>query len=255
MLAIAAGAQLVGGAVKGIRKRKAAKKMQQSAQDAFNKGQADAQSALDFLDQNKYEIPKEIGQNVALAQNELGSSALQSNMEAQADRGLAGQLSSVNRASTSGSDALAAATAVNNAAMGQYNNAAVAGAQERQQDLANLMGARSEMGDYRTTQQNYNVVMPFLQRMELAQGAITNAGNRLAQADSAMFDSAGMAGDMIQGAGSFLGSAFPGASMFGGGGSALMNTANPIQSSALQSMRSTIGNNASAALKKQTRLI
>jgi hypothetical protein len=203
---ISGGSQILGGVVGGIMKNNAAKREYARGRRMYRKGSKQANTLLD--NRPEYKIPEEVQASLNLAQNELGSSALQSGLQTQADRQLANNVSVINRSATSGADALAAL----NKAVGQsqegYNNAAIAGAQERQSDLSNLYNAQSQMGDYHGIQYDQNVNLPFLQRMELAQGKIGAGLSRMGSTGQARLDSAGLFGNAIGATGDLVGSLF-----------------------------------------------
>jgi hypothetical protein len=126
-----------------------------------------------------YQIPDAVNQNVAQSQLELGGkSALQQGMENAANSELSNNVSAVRRFSTSSADALAAASGANAQASARMNDAAAAGAQERGQNLQSLYQARNTLADYKTMQWDMNVNMPFLQRLQFAQGMIAAGQNQ-----------------------------------------------------------------------------
>jgi hypothetical protein len=187
----------VGGAIKGISGNRAAKKAKKSADKMLKKGDKQAAEALAFKEANPFEIPDAVKNSLALAENELGNSTLQTNLERQADAALAGSVSRVERSATSGADALAAISKVYGQSQENYTAAAVAGAQERQGDLNNLYQAQAQLSDYQSIQYDQNINMPYLQRMELAQGRIAGGLNAQGQAMAAKTQAAGNLGEGI----------------------------------------------------------
>lgn len=117
-----------------------------------------------------FEIPQEVRDQYQAAQNEAyGKPAVQQYMEDAADQTLSGNLSAVKRYATSGADALAAATAVNQQAYNDRGQAAIAGAQARQQNMAAMYSAGNLLADYKSMAWDLNVNVPFLQRLQWAQ--------------------------------------------------------------------------------------
>lgn len=120
-----------------------------------------------------YEIPQEVRDNLASAQNEAYSKpAVMQYMEDAAGRQLAGNMSAVRRYATSSADALAAAAGANQGYGDALTNAAVAGAQTRQQNMQNVYNAGNTLADYKSMAWDMNVNQPFLQRMQWAQQMI-----------------------------------------------------------------------------------
>lgn len=123
-----------------------------------------------YAKRTDYQIPDEIKNNVALAQNEaFGKPAVQSYLEENANQKLSGNLSAVRRYATSSADALALASGANTQANMDMNSAAVAGAQQRQQNMQSLYQANSNLGDHRALAWDLNVNVPFLQRLQWSQ--------------------------------------------------------------------------------------
>jgi hypothetical protein len=117
-----------------------------------------------------FEIPQEIRDQYIASQNQAyGKPALQQYMEDAADQTLSGNLSAVKRYATSGADALAAATTVNQQSMSNRAQAAMAGEQARQQNMATMYNAGNLLADYKSMAWDMNVNVPFLQRLQWAQ--------------------------------------------------------------------------------------
>ena len=120
-----------------------------------------------------YEIPDSITDNYATAQNEaFAKPAVMQYMQDAADRQLGSNLSAVKRYATSSADALAAASGANDVYGSALNQASLAGAQTRQQNLGQMYEAGNTLADYKTMAWDLNVNMPFLQRMQWAQQMI-----------------------------------------------------------------------------------
>jgi hypothetical protein len=116
-----------------------------------------------------YKIPTEITGNVGLAESEaFGKPAIQKAMEESADIEMGRNLSTVRRYATSSADALALATGATQQARDGMNEAAVAGAQQRSDNMQHLYEAKNTLADYKTLQWDMNVNVPFLQRMQWA---------------------------------------------------------------------------------------
>lgn len=163
-----------------------------------------------------FEIPQEISDQYQAAQNQAyGKPAVQQYMEDAADQTLSGNLSAVKRYATSGADALAAATAVNQQSMADRNQAAIAGEQARQQNMDRLYNSGNLLADYKSMAWDMNVNIPFLQRLQWAQD-LQGAGyqgendaintfiegqNQIGQSAANFFGGGGGMGGMIGGAG------------------------------------------------------
>lgn len=120
-----------------------------------------------------YQIPDEIRNQYSLAHSEaFGKPAVQQAMENAADAEQSANLGAVSRYATSGADALAAAAGVNQQSRQGYNEAAIAGAQQRQQNMGNLYQAGNLLADYKSMAWDLNVNIPYLQRMQWAQDLI-----------------------------------------------------------------------------------
>jgi hypothetical protein len=209
---------LAGGIAGGISTNRAAKKQIAAGKGMASAGAAEAKKALNFKRRNPFKIPAEAKTNVDFATNELGSSALQEQMMQQADRSLASASGAINRTSTSSSDAQAMLMKLYGQSQEGYNNALMVGAEERQRDIGNYMNANNQMADYRGIQYDQNVNMPFLQRMELAQGKVGGGMNMMGAASQARVESAGMIGHAISGAGQVVGGLYSAGAFSGGGG-------------------------------------
>jgi hypothetical protein len=203
---IMGGASVLGGLTSGIGKNNAAKRMAREARRMRKAGMKESRAAIKFKADNPFLIPAEAKANVALAANELGSSALQEQMMQSADRNLASATGAINRTSTSSSDAQAMLMKMYGLSQEGYNNALMAGAEERQRDLGNYMNANMQLADYRGIQYDQNVNMPFLQRMELAQGLTGGGMNMMGATAQSQIDSAGFLGDTIGNLGGLAGS-------------------------------------------------
>jgi len=221
---IAGGAMIAGGIAKGIAKRRAAKKMRDKASKDMKAAEEASENLIQGLEKNKFQTPDAAKASLALAQNELNSNQLQTALDAQADNNLAGMTSTMTRTATSGADAMAAAQKAYGMSQEQKQQNAVLGAQQRQQNVQNVMGAQSEIGQYEDLGWQRNVLLPMSQRLELQQGKLGNAANQYNASQSAMYDTAGMFGDALMGAGS----AFLGMSGAMGGGGSVSGVGNPV---------------------------
>lgn len=151
----------VKGTIIGIGQKKRAKKLRK-------KGEAMEREA--YAMRTDYQIPEEVKNNYAQSQNEAyAKPAVQRYMEEGADRELANNISAVGQYSTSGADALSAAFAANQQSLVGKNQAAVAGAQARQQNMGRMYEAGNTLADYRSMAWDMNVNVPFLQRLQWAQ--------------------------------------------------------------------------------------
>jgi hypothetical protein len=205
-LAVGAGAKAYG----NHRAKKAAQKAQRQAESLQRKGEAQMDEA--WKKRTNYEIPKEIQDQYNLAgERAFAKSDIQTGMENSADRGLSNNLSAIRRYATSSNDALAAVSGAYGANQEGYNQAATAGAEQKQQNMAQYYQQGSQMGDYKNLMYDMNVNVPFLQRMEFAQGMI-GAGFQGSQ--NARMAQAGLASDT----GHAIGDAFTSfAGMYAGG--------------------------------------
>lgn len=126
-----------------------------------------------YKDRTDYQIPDEIKQNYQNAQSEAyAKSAVQQYMENSADQNQSNNISAVKRYATSSSDALAAASGVNQQNMQARNQAAVAGAEVRQQNMGRAYEAGNLLADYKSLAWDLNVNVPFLQRLQWSQDMI-----------------------------------------------------------------------------------
>ena len=192
---VVAAAVAAGGAVAaGIAKKKAIKRAKEAADKKASAAQKEIDDAVKFKEDNKYEVPDIIKDRVALAKQEVGNSTVQTNLERMANDKLARNVGNIQRTATSSTDALGALAHAENQASQDFTQAAVAGGQERQQDLQNLYGAQSELGSYENIQYDQNINMPYLQRMELAQGKLGLATQMQMQAGGAKLENAGFVG-------------------------------------------------------------
>ncbi len=213
---IMGGSQLLGGAISGIGKNNAAKRMARRGSRMVKSGTKAANAALAAKEANPFLIPAEAKANAALAANELGSSALQEQMMQSVDRNLASATGAINRTSTSSSDAQAMLMKLYGQGQEGYNNALMAGAEERQRDVGNYMNANSQLADYRGIQYDQNVNMPFLQRMELAQGKVAGGMNMMGATAQAQVDSAGFLGQTVSNLGGLFGGLYSAGAFSGG---------------------------------------
>lgn len=201
---IGGGAMFAGGIIKGIGKRKAAKKMAKQAKGEMDAAEAKSEELISGL--GKFETPEAAKASLALAKQELNSNTLQSALDAQSDQALAGMVGTTGRVATSGADALAAMQKVYGMSQEQKQANAITGEQARQQNVGRVMDAQSELGQYQDIEWQRNIFLPMQQRLELQQGKLGAAGNRYNAALSARYDNSGSFGDALMGAGSFLGS-------------------------------------------------
>jgi hypothetical protein len=157
----------VGAIIGGVAARKARKdatKLRQRGEGLMNEA---------FAKRSDYAIPDEIKNAYDLSENRaFAKSGVQSALEKSADQTLSNNLSAVRRYATSSNDALAAASGAYGANQQSYNDAAVAGAQDKQQNMAALYDQASQMGSYKNLMYDMNVNVPYLQRLEFAQGMI-----------------------------------------------------------------------------------
>jgi hypothetical protein len=148
----------------GLFQKRRAKKLRR-------KGEKLMQEAWDK--RTDFEIPDEITDAYATAQSEAYSKpAVMQFMEDASARELSQNLSAVKRYATSSADALAAASGANTQYGAGLNQAAITGAQARQQNMDRMYEAGNTLADYRTMAWDLNVNMPFLQRMQWAQQMI-----------------------------------------------------------------------------------
>lgn len=162
---ILGGIALGGSIVKGIKARKRRKK-----------GEKMQREAEAFRKENPFEIPDEILENQQLAKNEaFAEPAIVRALEEQARGEQANNLSAVARYATSGADALAAATGVNNQTASRMRDAQIAGDEVRRSNMRDLYGANNTLADYRNMAWDMNVNMPYLQRMQFAQDMQSSA--------------------------------------------------------------------------------
>lgn len=150
-----------------------------------------------WSERTDFEIPKEVQENIQTAKNNAyGKPAIQSYMEEAANQGLSNNLTAVKRYATSSADALAAAAGANNQAAQGMNNAAMAGAEQSSRNMDRVYEANNQMADYKTMAWDMNVNVPFLQRLQWAQGLVgagyqgrLDANNQYAQGGGETFDS------------------------------------------------------------------
>lgn len=150
----------VKGTVVGIGQYRRAKKLLRKGEDLQR--QAEAQ-------RTDFKIPDEIKNNYQTAQSEaFGKQEIQQQMENSADAEQSANLAAINRYATSGADALSAASGANQQTAVGYNQAAIAGAQSRQQNMGNMYEAGNLLADYKSMAWDMNVNIPYLQRMQWA---------------------------------------------------------------------------------------
>lgn len=188
---VGAGVAAIGTGLRANAQKKAIAVAAKSAKKKAKNATAEANAALKFKEDNPYVVPKTVAENVALAKNELNNSNYLSNVERQADATLAGQVGALERASTSGADLLAAVNKVSQQSAETKMTGAVNEAQLRQGRVANVIGTNSEASDYESMAYDQNINMPYLQRMELAQGKLGIAGQMQANAAKLGMENAG----------------------------------------------------------------
>lgn len=148
-------------AVVGYRNERRASKLRKKGEKLMDEARAG---------RTDYEIPQEVLDSYGTAQNEaFGKPAIQRYMEENADRNLANNISAVNRYSTSGADALAAAFSANQQSQADYGQAAAAGSKMRGQNFDRMYDAANTLADYKSMAWDQNVNIPFLQKMQWAQ--------------------------------------------------------------------------------------
>lgn len=117
-----------------------------------------------------YEIPDEVLKAYQYSQSLLGDkSAIQSGMEENASRTLAGNLSNINKGATSATQAILAGSGAQQVFGNQMNQAAMAGAQDQTQKRGEAQGMALNMGDFRDTEYDFNYNLPYLQKLQFAQ--------------------------------------------------------------------------------------
>lgn len=117
-----------------------------------------------------YKVPEEVLKAYQFSQSLLGGkSALQSGMEENASRSLAGNLSNINKGATSATQAILAGSGAQQAYGGQMNQATMAGAQQQNQRQGMAQNMALNMGDFRTTEYDFNHNLPYLQKLQFAQ--------------------------------------------------------------------------------------
>jgi bisphosphoglycerate-dependent phosphoglycerate mutase len=133
-----------------------------------------------YLSQRQdYQISPELTQAFNLSQNNaLGESDIQSKLENAANRTEGQQLNNNSRYATSGSEAqLGANQAVQNYGA-NLDNAAIAGSQQKQQNLAQYYGLSGELANQQQTQYGYNQQYPLEQRLAFASALAANNNNK-----------------------------------------------------------------------------
>jgi len=139
------------------------------------KGAVDKQIA----ERKDYQISPELmkAYNISL-NNANGQSQVETSLDNVANRTLGQQLSNNSRYATSGSEAQLGATG----AVQNYNQnldqAAIAGSQQKQQNLQSLYGLSGEMANQEQTQYGYNQQYPIEQRLAFASALMGNQANQ-----------------------------------------------------------------------------
>ena len=139
----------------------------------------DYKTASDLLaSRQNYQIPPELANAYNLSLNNAnGESDIQQRMDNAANRQLAGQLSSNSRNATSGSEAQLGA----NSALQNYNQnldqSAIAGSQQKQQNLSNYYNLSDAIGNQRQTAFEFNNQYPLEQRLAFLSSIMGNNAN------------------------------------------------------------------------------
>ena len=162
------GALALGGAVvKGISARNASKKKRKISDALTSQGNQLESEA--WSGKTDYKSPEEIAQLDALATSNLNDNSIEGAMKANADIGASNTLTRAKRAATSASDAASMAAAAEAQRVAGYNNAAVAGAQERNTDMNFLAQTTQMIGQEADKTYNANVLLPFRLRYAKSQ--------------------------------------------------------------------------------------
>lgn len=161
--AIALGGAIAKGVSAGVAARKR-KKIATGLKDQGNSMEADAWSA-----KSDYKSPEEITQLNNLATANLNDNSVEGAMKANADLGASNTLTRAKRASTSASDAASMAAAAEGQRVAGYNQAAIAGAQERNADMNFLAQTTQMIGQEADKAYNANVLLPFRLRYAKSQ--------------------------------------------------------------------------------------
>lgn len=182
------GAIALGGAIaKGISARKARKDRKKISDQLTSQGNQMEGDA--WAGRTDYKSPEEIAQLNALATSNLNDNSIEGAMKANADIGASNTLTRAKRAATSASDAASMAAAAEAQRVAGYNNAAVAGAQERNADMNFLAQTTQMIGQEADKAYNANVLLPFRlryaksQQLQQAgiQGEVDNINQNAAQ--------------------------------------------------------------------------
>jgi hypothetical protein len=166
-LIIGGGIALAGAAIKAISGFRAAKKSKKMAQGLKDQGNAMESEA--WTNKTDYKSPEEIASLNLLAQANLNDNSVENAMKSNADLGASNTLSRVSRAATSANDAAAMAAAAEQQRIAGYNQAAIAGAQERNADMNFLAQTTQMISNEADKEYNANVLLPFRLRYAKSQ--------------------------------------------------------------------------------------
>src|SRR5574343_1162050 len=132
-MTIMAGGQILNGVTSGLfggSERRQGKRMVRKGERLMKKA---------WKERTDYQIPTDITANVSQAERELGAkSNTEQAMQEAAGSELSQNLGAIRRYATSSADALAASSGANSQANARFQQAASAGAQERQQNKQDL---------------------------------------------------------------------------------------------------------------------
>jgi hypothetical protein len=162
---------------------------------------------------------KELSDAYAVALAAASGSALENRLDKKAERMYARRLSAANRSATSGAEQQISAGLANEAYSEDLVNSSIAGEQAGQQNRSAMYSMAGSMADRQRQEYEYNVVQPWLQRLEFSQSAKENQMNLMMskmQTDAARYAAeqsadSGILGGLLGAAGSIFGGPVGGA--------------------------------------------
>ena len=183
---------------KGIAKRRAIRKMGNQADQLYNQGNQMVTDA--FANRTDYTVPEELFKSQNLAMNMFNDAGgIQGALQAQANQSAGNVASQIKRSADTSSAAATGALAAEQMRAAGYNQAALAGAQQKQNSLSAIMSANQQIAEARNQAYQYNVFTPFALNF---QRGVNLANQGLAGRLEAIKMRAGAAGDTWGGIGS-----------------------------------------------------
>lgn len=187
---------------KGIAKRRAIRKMGNQADQLYNQGNQMVTDA--FANRTDYTVPEELFKSQNLAMNMFNDAGgIQGALQSQANQSAANVASQIKRSADTSSAAATGALAAEQMRAAGYNQAALAGAQQKQNSLSAIMSANQQIAEARNQAYQYNVLTPFALNF---QRGVNLANQGIAGRLEMVKQRAAAAGDMWGGIGALAGS-------------------------------------------------